>query len=156
MKPRVYVETSVISYLAAMPSRDVVTLAHQQLTFEWWSESGRFDLYVSDAVLAEAARGDPAAAARRVAVLQDLPVLEVTREVSELAGRFLNAGVLPAAALVDAVHVAAAVVHGMDYLLTWNCAHIANAAVRASLERACREYGFEPPIICTPEELTEG
>ncbi|HEX2573072.1 MAG TPA: type II toxin-antitoxin system VapC family toxin [Polyangia bacterium] len=152
---RVYLETTIISYLTALPSRDVVQIAHQQVTHEWWQRRARFDLYVSRAVLLEAARGDANAAARRLAALEGIPVLEVTATVTELAERLLLRTPLPAKAAVDAVHIAAAVVNGMHYLLTWNCTHIANAAIRGKVEWTCRDAGFEPPVICTPEELLE-
>lgn len=138
-----------------MPSRDIVLAAHQQITREWWQRRERFDLFVSQAVLREAGRGNAEAAARRLAALQGIPVLTVGAEVSDLAERFLKTGVMPAKAAIDAIHIAVAVVHGMDYLLTWNCTHIANAAIRAKIEQTCREAGLQPPMICTPEELIE-
>jgi hypothetical protein len=110
---------------------------------------------VSAAVLEEAARGDAAAAARRLEALSGIPVLAVGAEVSRFAERLLQTGAIPANAPIDAIHIAAAVVNGIDYLLTWNCAHIANAAVRAKIEQTCRAAGFQAPIICTSEELLE-
>jgi hypothetical protein len=155
MKSKVYLETTVISYLTALPSRDIVQAAHQQITREWWGSRDRFELFVSEAVLQEAARGNAEAAARRLAALEGLPVLAVGAEVSELAERFVQVSAIPAKAAIDAVHIAVAVVSGMDYLLTWNCTHIANAAIRAKIEHTCRSAGLQPPIICTPEELME-
>lgn len=155
MKSKVYLETTIISYLTAFPSRDIVHAAHQQITREWWERRDRFDLFLSQAVLEEAGRGDAEAAARRLAVLKGVPVLAVGAEVAALAERFLRMRAIPAKAAVDAVHIAAAVVNGMDYLLTWNLAHLANAAVRGKIENTCRALGLEPPIICTPEELME-
>jgi hypothetical protein len=154
-RPRVYVETTVVSYLTAQPSRDIVVAAHQQVTREWWQQRGRYELFVSEAVLQEAARGDAVAAAARLAALQGLPVLDVGAAVGDLTRRLLAAGAVPQKALVDAVHIAVAAVNGMDYLLTWNCAHIANATVRVKVEAQCRLAGNAPPVICTPEELTE-
>ena len=155
MKPRVYLETSVISYLTGRPSRDLVTAAHQQITRDWWDQRGRFDLFVSQAVLAEAARGDADAAARRLEALGEPAVLPVTAEAADLAERLIRENAMTAEAVIDAVHVAVAVVNGMDYLLTWNCTHIANAAIRVKIERACGQAGFQAPVICTPEELME-
>lgn len=155
MKSRVYLETSVVSYLTALPSRDLVQAAHQQVTREWWNRRDRFVLYVSQAVLDEAARGDVEAAARRLTALQGIQALAVTAEVSDLAERFIRENAMPAKAAIDAVHVAVAVVNGMDYLLTWNCTHIANAAIRSKIERICREAELQPTVICTPEELME-
>jgi hypothetical protein len=155
LKSRVYLETTVISYLTAVPSRDIVQAAHQQITREWWERRKDFDLFVSQAVITESSRGDSSAAARRLAVLQDVAILEVTEDASRLAGAFIEQHALPAKAAVDALHIAVAVVMGMDYVLTWNCTHLANAVIRPKIEDACRELGFDPPVICTPEELME-
>ena len=155
MKPRVYVETTVISYLAALPSRDLVTAAHQQITREWWARRERYELYVSGPVLEEAAGGDPSAAQRRLREVAGLRELEVTPAARDLARALLEARIVPAASTVDALHVATAAAHGMDYLLTWNCAHIANATLRYRIEALCRLLGLAPPAICTPEELGE-
>jgi hypothetical protein len=152
---KVYLETTIVSYLTGLPSRDVVVTAHQQLTGEWWQGRHRFDLFVSEAVLQEAAGGDPSAAARRMAALQGIGVLEVTGAVASLARDLVAGHAVPATAAVDAVHIAVATVNGMDFLLTWNCTHIANAATRGKIERVCRAAGLVPPVICTPEELME-
>ena len=154
-KQKVYVETTVVSYLTGLPSRDLVLTAHQQLTAEWWQRRDRFDLFVSEAVLQEAAGGDPSAAARRMAALQGISVLELTAPVAGLARALVAGHAVPATAAVDAVHIAVAAVNGMDFLLTWNCTHIANAATRGMIERVCRAAGLVPPVICTPEELME-
>ena len=127
--------------------------AHQQVTRDWWITRQSFDLFASQFVLDEASAGDEGAAARRLAALADVVVLEVTENAILLAERLIAGGGLPAEARVDALHVAMAAVHGMDYLLTWNCRHIANATLRGKIEGLCREAGFEPPIICTPLEL---
>ena len=153
MKPRVYVETSVLSYLTASPTRDLVQAAHQHITIEWWSCRTRFELAISEAVLAEVSRGDPEAANRRLAVAAELAVLATTVEAQSLARQLLAASVMPPNAAIDAAHVAIATVHGMNFLLTWNCAHIENAVMRERIEAVCRRAGFRPPVICTPEEL---
>lgn len=153
MKPRVYVETSILSYLTALPSRDVVQAARQQVTIDWWARRDAFELFVSDPVLAEARRGDPAAAARRLVAAEGIAVLFGAEEAEALAASLLARAVMPRKAVVDAAHVAMAAVHGLDFLLTWNCTHIANAAMRPLIEAACRDAGFRPPIICTPDEL---
>jgi hypothetical protein len=153
MKPRVYIETSVLSYLTALPTRDLVRAAHQQITTEWWAARAEFELFVSDAVLAEARMGDAEAAARRLAAADGLQVLAATDAAEEIAEALLSAAAMPRKAAIDAVHVAIATVNGMDYLLTWNCAHIANAVMRPRIEAVCRDAGYEPPTICTPEEL---
>ena len=156
MKPRIYLETTIASYLSARPSRDLVTAAHQQVTQEWWqTRRGDFELFISQIVVRESSGGDPDAAARRLEMLREIPLLELTEEVATLAQGLAAELLLPKNAALDAVHIALAVVHGMDYLLTWNCAHIANAALRSKIEVVCRSKGYEPPVICTPEELLE-
>ena len=156
MKPKVYLETTIPSYLTARPSRDLVTAAHQQITREWWDTRRHdFDLFVSQMVIDEASAGDPEAAIRRLEVLASLPLLDPQTEGTALAQMLIDHIPLPARAAADALHIAIAVVNGMDYLLTWNCTHIANAALRGRIEAACRSRGFRGPIICTPEELLE-
>lgn len=155
MRPSVYLETTVVSYLTARPTRDLVRAAHQQLTQEWWARRDAFDLYVSQYVLDEAAAGDINAAALRLEALRDLPLLEITQEATALGRELLRAAALPTKAEIDALHIAVAAANGLDYLLTWNCSHIANAAMRPKIEAICRASGFEPPVICTPMELKE-
>jgi len=153
MKPRVYVETTIPSYLTAWPSRDLLRTAHQQVTCEWWDRRAAFDLFISPLVLVECQAGDPAAATERLSALAGLPLLDQTGEVVSLADALLRRVPLPPRAGADAVHIATAAVHGMQYLLTWNCTHIANATFRPRIEAACRAAGCEPPLICTPQEL---
>ena len=155
MKPTVYLETTVISYLASSPSRDIVVAAHQQVTRDWWERRDRFELLISQAVLDEASRGDRDAAARRQALLAAIPVLTVSDEVIEFAGQLLQRRVVPAKAHSDALHIAVAAVNRIAYLVTWNCSHIASAAVRGKIDGVCRSAGLQAPIICTPEELME-
>jgi predicted nucleic acid-binding protein len=154
MASRVYLETTVISYLTAWPSSDLIRSAHQQLTKDWWQNClDRFDVFVSQAVMEEAARGDPDAAAERLEAIASFPLLQTTADVEALArilGKELR---LPDRATTDALHIAISAVHGMEYLLTWNCRHIANATLRPSIERLCHDAGYAPPLICTPEEL---
>jgi hypothetical protein len=157
MKPTVYVETTIPSYLTAWPSRDLVRTAHQQITREWWARRDGFDLYSSRLVVQECQAGDAQAAADRLAALAGIPLLEQGAEAAELAEALVRGVPLPEKAGADALHIATAAVHGMQYLLTWNCTHIANAVMRPRIEAVCRAAGFEPPLICTPEELpTEG
>jgi hypothetical protein len=156
LRPRLYLETSIISYLTGLPSRDLVTAARQQVTREWWqSKRGGFELYVSEFVLTEARSGDQQAATLRMAALEGIPVVGLTDNAAKLAESIVERGILPSKAAVDALHIAAAVSGGMDYLLTWNFKHLANAALRASIDTMCRAHGYEPCIICTPEELLE-
>ncbi len=154
MKPRVYLETTIPSYLTAWPSRDLVRAAHQQITRDWWDRRrAEFELYISQVVLRECQVGDATAAAERLKILQDLPVLEQTDAATRLAQALVDRVPLPERAAVDALHVAIAAVHGVDYLLTWNCTHIANATLRDPIESVCRANAYEPPAICTPDEL---
>lgn len=156
MKSSIHVETSIVSYLTARPNRDLVRAAHQEVTREWWSARATFELYVSQLVLDEASAGDPGAAAQRLEALRDLPLLELTAEVTALGASLIRGAALPPKAAADALHIAFAAAHGVDYLLTWNCAHIANATMRPTIEATCRANGFESPVICTPLELVEG
>ncbi len=156
MKPRVYLETTLPSYLTAWPSRDLVRAAHQQITREWWTGRDAFDLYTSRLVLLECQAGDPQAAAARVSSLDGIPLLEQTPEVATLAQSLISEVPLPERAAADAIHIALAAFHGLDYLLTWNCKHIANVTLRPQIEAVCRASGYEPPLICTPEELPTG
>lgn len=157
MAATIYVETTIPSYLAARPSRDLVTAAHQQLTMDWWQlRRGAFALFVSELVIEEAGSGDVEIAARRLEYLKGLPSLAITLEAEALAGRLLTSGVLPAKAAADALHLAIAAAHRVDYLLTWNIRHLANAAIRRQVERVTAEAGLVAPVLCTPEELMEG
>lgn len=157
MAQRVYLETSIVSYLAARPSRDLVTAARQQLTHEWWVlRRAAFEVCVSELVLAEAAAGDPDAAERRAQLIRDIPLLSIPEEAVALAEKLVEATGLPARAAADALHISVAACHGIDYLLTWNSTHIANAEFRPKVEKACRDNGFEPPVLCTPDELMGG
>ncbi len=156
MKPKVCLETTIPSYLMARPSRDLVTAAHQQITREWWETRRQdFDLFISQMVIDEASAGDREAAARRLEIVAALPLLDPREEGAELTQALIADVPLPESAAADALHIAIAVVNGMDFLLTWNCTHIANAALRSRIEAVCRSQGFEAPIICTPEELLE-
>ena len=154
MKSRLYLETTIPSYLTSRPSRDLIIAGHQALTREWWDKRrGAFQLYISQLVVDEVSAGDPIAAGERLKVLQDLPLLDITPEVAELASSILSSGIIPRKAATDAAHIAIAALHGMDFLVTWNCAHIANAAIAKALASICREHSCECPVICTPEEL---
>ncbi len=134
MPPSIYIETTIVSYLATKPSRDLVVAAHQQVTGEWGAtRRSAFVVYA-----------------------KDIPLLATTEEAEELARYFLKAAVFPPGGDVDALHVAVAAAHGMEYVLTWNLQHIANAQIRTRIEQACRAKGYRPPVLCTPEELMGG
>ena len=157
IKPKVYLETSVISYLTARPSRDLITAAHRQITHEWWENyTPQYDLFISQLVIQEVTAGDVQAATRRLQVLNDLPLLAIQEDARTLTRLLVQQGGLPARAVEDALHIAIATVHGMDYLVTWNCKHIANATTRNTITDICQAQGYEPPVICTPEELMGG
>nr|VFJ70016.1 MAG: hypothetical protein BECKFW1821B_GA0114236_11778 [Candidatus Kentron sp. FW] len=156
MNSSVYLETSIIGYLTSRISHELVTAANQQLTRDWWDRhSENFDLLISPFVVDECGAGDSDAARERLDVINGILELDVTDDVRALAKDFVDKIPLPAKAEVDALHVAVATVHGVDYLLTWNCKHIANATLRQRIEAICWDHGFESPTICTPQELME-
>ena len=133
-----------------------IVAGHQQITQEWWANHrGKFELFVSQTVLEEATVGDQEAAQQRVTAVEHLPLLEITEGATSLAKDLVRLGPLPKKAEVDALHIAIAVTNKVNYLLTWNCKHLANAALRGQIERVCRAHGYEPVVICTPEELLE-
>jgi hypothetical protein len=157
MQPTVYIETSIVSYLAAYPSRDLITAAHQQITHSWRQERRPdFSIFTSQVVLDESRAGDPQMAERRLDLLKDIPLLELTPEAAELAAALIQRLPLPPRAGADAAHIAVATCHRIEFLLTWNCTHIANASLRTRIEKICREQGYSAPVLCTPEELIGG
>ena len=154
MKQRVYIETSIVSYLTARRSRDVITLARQQLTEDWWKlRRSQYDIYISQLVVQEASAGDKSAAALRLEAIELLELLQISEEAFDVAQELIGPGMVPVTYADDAIHIATAVVHGMDYLLTWNFKHIGNAVLRNKFEPKVRSLGYEMPLICTPEEL---
>ena len=154
MASSVYLETTIVSYLTAWRSPELSTAAKQQTTREWWDERRHgFDLYISDAVLLEASGGDADAAARRLEVLDAIPVLNPLPEADDIARSLVARLALPDRAMADAAHIAICVVHGIDFLLTWNCTHIANATYQPIINEVCDDYGYAMPVICTPDQL---
>ena len=154
MASSVYLETTIPSYLTAWRSPELATAAKQQTTRQWWDERRQhFDLYISDAVLLEACGGDSDVAKRRLEVLDGIPVLKPLPEADEIALALVDRLALPNRALADAAHIAICVVHGMDYLLTWNCTHIANATYQHIIDDVCDDFGYATPVICTPDQL---
>lgn len=151
--PTVYVETTIVSYLTARRSSDLVLAAHQALTRDWWRGRKAYHLRISQLVIDEAAAGDPAMQTRRLRALQGISVLPLTNAATRLARELVRKGALPEKATVDAFHIGVAAAHEVTYLLTWNCKHLANATMRSTIEDVCRSEGLQPPIICTPEEL---
>lgn len=156
MLERVYIETTIISYLTARPSRDLIVAGHQQLTHEWWDHRRvNYELCVSQLVLQEANEGDAAVAQERLDVLATMTVLEITEEAVALAEELVQIGTLPSKAGNDALRIAVATIHRIPYLLLWNCRHLANATIRRQIEAVFARKGRTTPIICTPEELNE-
>ncbi len=154
MKPKIYVETTLISYLTAKLSRDLIIAAHQQITQEWWEARRQaFDLFISELVIREAGAGDEVAAQKRLDALKEMALLELNEETLYLARELVQKGPTPEKAKEDAIHISLATVHGMDYLLTWNCRHIANAEMRKGVASVCMSLGYETPVVSTPEEL---
>jgi hypothetical protein len=152
--PSVYVETTIPSYLVAPPSRDLIVAGHQQVTRQWWSQAASgYDLYISEAVLDEISAGNPSYAAQRVSLVQSLPILRQTAEVVDVARRYAAELGLPGSAKADIEHIAYAVAYELDYLVTWNCAHIANGLVIRRLARVNQRHGLWVPTLVTPEEL---
>ncbi len=154
IKQAVYLETSVIAYATSRPSRDLVLAGRQQITREWFAlRAQAYELFVSQLVVSEASSGDEEAARERIAFVRGIPRLGITDAARELAAELVQSRAVPRKAAEDALHIAVAGVHGVEYLLTWNCTHIANATMRQTIEGVCRGAGYEPPTICTPEEL---
>ena len=150
----VYLETTFISYLVARPSRDLIVAGHQQSTQEWWANRrNEFVCSVSQVVIDEASLGDPGEISKRHAIIDGLPALEITEAVESLTRAIIAAGILPPHAFPDAAHIAVSAVHAVDYLLTWNCKHLANAQIARRIAIECEKLGHRIPIICTPEEL---
>jgi hypothetical protein len=145
----------VVSYLTARPSRDAIIAGNQATTRDWWERRADFELYISIFVLDEARIGDPRAAESRLLAISGVPEIKITRDVGLVAEGLMSRASLPAKARLDALHIAAAALGGMDYLVTWNCTHIANPAFRPKIEALIRAFGYEPPVICTPQELIE-
>ena len=154
MSETVYIETSVIGYLTARSTKNLIIAANIEITREWWEfRRNDFILYTSEAVLEEVAKGDTAIASQRLDILRDFPLLALNDAAQDLAKQFLTRSNLPPKAKVDAIHIVAATVHGMDYLLTWNCKHIANAQIQGKLAEITLGCGYVLPILCTPNEL---
>jgi hypothetical protein len=154
MKSSLYIEPTVPSYLAARPSSDPLIAGQQTATKTWWRlRRGSFALFTSQFVVNEAGLGDAKMAAKRLQILHSIERLHVTPEADDLARHILKEHLLPAKAAVDAFHIATATVHGMHFLLTWNCTHINNGEIIPGLERLAAAHGYKVPVISTPLEL---
>ncbi|MDJ1182407.1 type II toxin-antitoxin system VapC family toxin [Roseofilum casamattae] len=157
MSETVYIETSILGYLTARPSRDIIVAANAEITREWWeTRHSDFQLYSSLVVVKEVAQGDTQMASERLTIISSLALLSLNPTVFDLAEQFLERSNLPEKANIDAIHIAVATVHGMNYLLTWNCKHIANAQIQRKLAEISLDFGYKLPILCTPYELLGG
>jgi len=150
----VYIETTIPSYLAAKPSSIASIAADQQATHHWWrNERVRFRLFTSVFTIDESSRGDASAAKRRLSFLSDIPDLDIPATLPALEADIIKLFRLPPKAFTDASHLGLAVLHRMDYLLTWNCTHLANAVLQKDLMEYCQYHGLHVPIVCTPDAL---
>jgi len=154
MRVKLYLEITFPSYLTAQPSRDLIVAAHQQITHEWWEKRRHnFEIFILQFVIDEAGQGDKETSQRRLRILSAFDLLDITDEVTDLASIILDAGIISQKAATDAAHIAIASVHNMQFLLTWNCARLANAEISIGIKSVCKSEGYECPVICTPEEL---
>jgi hypothetical protein len=153
MKRKIYIETSVISYLTARPSKNIIEAGHQQSTYLLWDRRNEFDFVASELVVTECGAGDTFAARKRMDALVAIPLLDITARCVELAKSLVAAGIVPAKASEDAMHISIATVHFVDYLLTWNCRHIANPEIQARIAAHFQRQSLFLPFICTPDEL---
>ncbi len=157
LKETVYIETSIIGYLTARPTSNLIVAANMQTTKSWWdNKRDNFDIYISEIVIEEVSRGDSEMAAQRLSIVKDFPSLEVTKISVKLASEFIAKSNLPPSAYDDAIHIAIATINELDYLLTWNCKHIANAQIQKKLREIAESFSYKLPTICTPVELTGG
>lgn len=155
-RPRLYLETTIPSYLTARPSQDLRKLRLQKITQRWWNSwRTQFHIHVSDSVWNEVGRGDPEAARRRIVAIDRLPELKTNDSALSLRSKFLEGGGIPLKSEEDAMHMALATVHRMEFLLTWNCAHLVNPHIARRIAAICQSENFSCPIVCTPEQLLE-
>jgi len=156
MPETVFIESTIPSYYVARRSRDILQAARQELTIDWWTfRRNDYVLYTSLPVLNEVMRGESDLASARMELLKDIPLLAMNEAVISVAESFIEKRIIPSKVAEDALHISCAAVHGMDYLLTWNCRHIANPHIQRSIRLALKDLGFEMPVICTPEEFME-
>lgn len=154
MKAKLYIETTIPSYLTARLSRDLIVAAHQKITQEWWNKRREsFNIFISQFVIDETSKGNIEAAKRRLDILSEFDLLDITNEVKVLANDIIDSRIIPQKSAIDAAHIAIATVHKMQFLLTWNCTHIANAENYDPIKAICSLKGLKCPVICTPEEL---
>ncbi len=154
---KVYIETTIPSYIIAKPSRDILVLSHQEVTRDWWENYRRkFKLFISQIVINEVSIGDEILARKRLKLVRNINTLITNQEIENLAQEYYNYFDFPERAIRDAFHIAYSVYYEMDFLLTWNCTHLANAYIRLELVEYNNKKGYRTPDICTPEELMGG
>ena len=154
MKISVYIESSVISYLTARPSNDLIKSARQAITDEWWQkDKSRFEIFVSALVEEEISRGNPEASKRRLEITEEIPNLSVSDDSKNIAEALISSGAIPKNSEEDALHIGIATAHGVHYLLTWNFKHINNAETKSLISEIIEKLGYVPPVLCSPEEL---
>ena len=153
-KQKVYIESTIPSYIVSRLSRDILVLSHQKISKDWWNHTRKdYDLYISQVVIDEISAGDKELAKKRNSLIKSIPILEGSNKIDDLAKLYLKHFKFPERALRDAFHIAFAVYYEIDFLLTWNCTHLANANVRKELIRFNNRLKYKTPDICTPEEL---
>lgn len=152
----VYVETTVVGNIAGRLHPDPKIAARQQVTREWWTTApDRYDLYVSEITIEECGDGDPDAAKERLELVRNIDLIETSPKAEELAELLVNRLAVPASQPRDALHIAIATVNAVQFIVTWNFKHILNPHLQTKIANACREGGYEPPVICTPQQLLE-
>lgn len=155
-KESIYIENSVIGYYTSRPNPDILTRAHQEITRKWWPKAiKKYNVFVSEIVIDEASRGDPNIAKKRLEEIKNFTVLEKTKDVDNLSQVYIDKLNIPPKSIGDADHLAIACLNEIDYLVTWNCAHICNAEIIKKLMKINNQLGVHTPIICTPESLME-
>ncbi len=153
MKQKLYIETSVVSYLTARLSKDIIIAGHQVATRDFWELLPHFDVFISEPVLKEAGRGDTIAATERLNALAEFSELEIYDACGILATALIEDGVIPSQYPEDALHIAVAAVHGIDIIVTWNFKHINNPATRYRIRKSIEQHGYSSPEMCSPDEL---
>lgn len=152
----VYLETTVVGNIAGRLHPDPAIAARQQVTRTWWATAAeRYELFISQVIVDECAAGDSAAASERLEVIRSLPLLDETRAAEQLADLLIARLAVPESQPRDALHIAVAAVHGIQFIATWNFKHLLNPHLQAKIADSCYEGGYVPPVICTPEQLIE-
>jgi hypothetical protein len=154
--PTAYIETTVIGHLVGRIVADPIVAGRQAVTRQWWPFAvKKYRLIVSRLVADECSMGDPQAAKERLDVLDSLEFVATSALVDDLARQLMLYHAVPKTEPRDAVHISLAAVNGIEYLVSWNFTHIVNPTTRTAIERVCRDAGYVPPLICTPDELME-